>query len=715
MTALDTIKQAVLGAPEPSRQGVVKAFSEMQLQLEGAQAGAYIRSTKTSLNALLLASVAAMAWVVNDPTQANNGIYENTGTASAAVWTRRADIPVFFITGINEGEGTADAIEVTTDLPVPSQDGRAIIGIPILAANTISPPTVQLNGAGPFLPIISNTGENVAIGGLQPNMLICGFVTAGKFRMITSQVDDAIVAQAENAAADAADAAADAIAAMSAVQTTLPSRAFAIASFHPAVAPAYLRTGGYYNPGDAGGAFHIKVNSEPSHAGKFSITLSDGVTIAWYELAYTGLTNPEVFGAKRDNMQDDGPKWNDAIDFTSVKGGGEIIGLPGIYRVATRINLKSKVKLRSAIRHASTLQAATSVSGAHIIFADQGQTQIAVEDFSIIGNYAGSGQSDHGILIFNCAYVNIRGNLLTNITGSAIIINGAFGLPITDVRVTDNIIVGAYWGITCFKNVIDCIIANNRVDNCRNHGILVDDATSADSASNPNPLFRPASNYRVQIVNNIITTCATSNTGSGIAWSSSFGGIISGNNISVIGVSGAGGAVGIVVNSGQAWFAPAADIIISNNAINTIYMGPGIQISGGQRIAVNGNVIHSCGLGGSASSTSVIQVLNDDVTSGQHSTSISITGNEIIGTAQATVGVYVSAGSLNVNIGANGFVGLTTDVKNDDTNGSNQISFIGGGTLPTHMAGWGRRVWVDNSAIMWVNNTSAWVKVGTQT
>lgn len=50
-------------------------------------------------------------------------------------------------------------------------------------------------------------------------------------------------------------------------------------------APDYIRTAGYSAAGDGGGALYKKVASEPSHAGKFSITLSDGSTVVWYELA----------------------------------------------------------------------------------------------------------------------------------------------------------------------------------------------------------------------------------------------------------------------------------------------------------------------------------------------------------------------------------------------------------------------------------------------
>ena len=207
MTALDTIKQAVLGVPfdpdkMPSRTGVVKAFSEMQAQLEGAQAGALVFSTLTALNSSGAAAVNIMAWVM---TGTGSGIYQNTGTASVPVWTRRGDIPQFCITGLNVGEGTVNAIQVTTDLPVPAQDGRALVIIPILGANTVSPVTVSINNGTP-LRIVTNSGSNVSVGGLTAGSYVSGFISNGTFRMLSDQASAAIVAAAENAA-DRAEAA----------------------------------------------------------------------------------------------------------------------------------------------------------------------------------------------------------------------------------------------------------------------------------------------------------------------------------------------------------------------------------------------------------------------------------------------------------------------------------------------------------------------------
>ena len=204
---LDTIKGAILGVPfdpnkKPSRQGTVQAFAEMQVQLEGAQAGSLVKDTLANLNALASVSEASiMAWVTNDPTQANNGIYENTGTDIAPVWTRRIDIPQFVISGVNVGAGTADAIQATTDLPLPIQDGRTLIIVNIVADNT-GAMTLSLN-SGAALPILTVSGDAIPAATLTNGMHVAGFISSGNFYLITDVASAAIVAAAAASAAAA--------------------------------------------------------------------------------------------------------------------------------------------------------------------------------------------------------------------------------------------------------------------------------------------------------------------------------------------------------------------------------------------------------------------------------------------------------------------------------------------------------------------------------
>lgn len=91
-------------------------------------------------------------------------------------------------------------------------------------------------------------------------------------------------------------------------ETAAESRAWAIANLHPVTAPSYIRTAGYASPGDLGGALYRFVVAEPSHAGKFSITLDDGVSSAWYEISSVTL-QPEMFGSIGINASGDTAAW----------------------------------------------------------------------------------------------------------------------------------------------------------------------------------------------------------------------------------------------------------------------------------------------------------------------------------------------------------------------------------------------------------------------
>ncbi|MGM4911427.1 hypothetical protein [Rhizobium sp. 768_B6_N1_8] len=160
--------------------------------------------------ALLFADLAkaanTMAWVTNDPTVAYNGIYQKVGGTGTGSWTRVADLPYSFITAIDAGAGTPNAIQATSTIPI---SGSALVLLNIFEANTGSPVTVSFNG-GSALTVKTNTGNNVTVGGLPTGMQTLGIVTGSTFRLVTDLDVSAAVALAEAAAAAAADSAADA-------------------------------------------------------------------------------------------------------------------------------------------------------------------------------------------------------------------------------------------------------------------------------------------------------------------------------------------------------------------------------------------------------------------------------------------------------------------------------------------------------------------------
>lgn len=112
--------------------------------------------------------------------------------------------------------GGTNAISATTPAAIPTSTGDVLVVLPILAANTESPVTVSFNGGTP-LTIKSNTGTDIAVGGLQPGMMVLGTISGTSFRIFNDQVSGAIVAQAQAAAEAAIDAAEQAEAAAAGV------------------------------------------------------------------------------------------------------------------------------------------------------------------------------------------------------------------------------------------------------------------------------------------------------------------------------------------------------------------------------------------------------------------------------------------------------------------------------------------------------------------
>ncbi|WP_353642937.1 hypothetical protein [Mesorhizobium sp. WSM2239] len=242
--------------------------------------GGLLYPNKAAMDADLTRGLHQMAWVLGDPVVANNGVYRKTGGPGLGSWVRTGDLPYSFIKASNDGSGTANAIQATTPIPIPVADGGSLIVLNIFEDNTASPVTVSFNGDPP-LTIKTNSGNDISIGGVTAGMIVAGYKSGTTLRLISDQASAAILAQIEALVEDAEEAAVAAQAAASSVLLTeFPTKAAAEA-YAPAIAPDMLRLAGYTTAGDGGGALYKSVGSEPSHAGKFSITLSGG-GVVWY-------------------------------------------------------------------------------------------------------------------------------------------------------------------------------------------------------------------------------------------------------------------------------------------------------------------------------------------------------------------------------------------------------------------------------------------------
>lgn len=113
-------------------------------------------------------------------------------------------------------------------------------------------------------------------------------------------------------------------------------------AYSPSVAPSFMMTAGYSAAGDGGGALYKKVSTQPSHTGKFSITLSGGGGTIWYELAESNLS-PEMFGAKGDGATNDAISINAALAFAA--GGSLRFGRGKTYKCSATLAVPADVDM----------------------------------------------------------------------------------------------------------------------------------------------------------------------------------------------------------------------------------------------------------------------------------------------------------------------------------------------------------------------------------
>lgn len=190
-----------LGAPQQPNKALIRAWGtwlESFLTSIGANAGS-VYVDRASLYADLTRSANSMAWVIQDPVAAYNGIYRKIGAANTGSWSRVADLPFSFIIATDAGAGTPSAIKATTSIPVSSS---SLVWVTLSASNNLSPVTISFNGGAP-LTIKTNSGNDPAIGGLAAGMTVMGIVSGSTFRLVSDQASAALVTQMEQLLIDA--------------------------------------------------------------------------------------------------------------------------------------------------------------------------------------------------------------------------------------------------------------------------------------------------------------------------------------------------------------------------------------------------------------------------------------------------------------------------------------------------------------------------------
>lgn len=146
------------GAHHPKKSNIRRWGAQVETIISAITSnGGLVYATKALLEGDLFHGANAMAWVVGDPVAANNGIYGKIGASGLGTWVRRADLPYSFAVGSDLGTGYANAIKITTDVPV---SDKMIVAFRLFRNSNAQPVTVSINN-GPALTLKSNRGADV--------------------------------------------------------------------------------------------------------------------------------------------------------------------------------------------------------------------------------------------------------------------------------------------------------------------------------------------------------------------------------------------------------------------------------------------------------------------------------------------------------------------------------------------------------------------------
>lgn len=261
-------------------------------QIQAGAGNVIVRGTRAALYGVTPPNENYMGMVLNDPNATYNGYYYR----SSGAWVYGRGFPDTFAEMTLAGSGTAQTGTVNVGVD-PSE-----VEVFWADVGTDNTGPLTLNGK----PVRSVAG-NPLVAGEWTNVVL--FVDRGSYwQMIIDANAAEIASQAAadaTAAADVAETARDAAVAARDVATGAMSTVVvaentfstvAVAeAWTPVAAPDYIRTAGHTVAGIGGALYVNRGSSEPSHAGKLMITLDDGVTDVWYEIAEP-ILHLDMFG-----------------------------------------------------------------------------------------------------------------------------------------------------------------------------------------------------------------------------------------------------------------------------------------------------------------------------------------------------------------------------------------------------------------------------------
>ncbi len=196
--------------PKPQIRHLFKTTADA---IQSASIGRVDQATWTSLSNITGTAAGQPARVVGPDAGAHTdpvvgGTVKNIGeyiwSASPAGWRRTGGLDRELVYATNTNSGTANAIVATADGALDSSPGKTLIVIDFVASN--GPGGMTLDIDGDVRPLVTNTGQPIPVGYVQPGMSALVQVDGdGNYRLFSYGDATAIQAAAEAALAAAAN------------------------------------------------------------------------------------------------------------------------------------------------------------------------------------------------------------------------------------------------------------------------------------------------------------------------------------------------------------------------------------------------------------------------------------------------------------------------------------------------------------------------------
>ena len=204
--------------------------------------------------------------------------------------------------------------------------------------------------------------------------------------------------------------------------------------------------------------------------------------IAEAEMGITSVTSP-AYGATGDGTTNDSAAIQAAVNAANTAGGGVVYFPPGVYRIGTRIELKSGVSLVGAGQEYTTLKAMSGLTTSVIVgLSGTAAANLAIRGLKVDADYSATAINLNGIQITNGSNIVIDDCAVTNVANAGIVLTTCTSCVVSGSRVshTGKAQAGVGFGVLLTGGT-NCKVHDNHFTAC--NGMNIGGNTNALNAS----------------------------------------------------------------------------------------------------------------------------------------------------------------------------------------------------------------------------------------